>query len=68
MVVELLKGAVDMLELPPLVPLLGKAGVAGQSASWSFDPLKPPIRVWTSHMPEGVPEVDRFHSMRIAPG
>lgn len=67
-VLELLKGGVGMLELFVLVPLLGNAGVAGQSASWRFEPLKPPIRVCTSHMPEGVPEVARFHSMRIAPG
>ena len=30
-------------------------GVVGQLASWRFEPAKPPMRAWTSHIPEGWP-------------
>src|SRR3954468_14478510 len=30
-------------------------GVVGQLASWRFEPAKPPMRAWTSHIPEGRP-------------
>ena len=36
---------------------------AGQSARRSRDPAKPPILVWTSHIPDGLAgEESRFHS------
>ena len=43
--------------------------VAGHSARPSFEPAKPPMRVCTSHIPEGglVSSVARFHSIRMAP-
>src|SRR4051812_45622612 len=30
-------------------------GVVGQLATWRFEPAKPPMRAWTSHIPEGWP-------------
>jgi hypothetical protein len=37
-------------------------GVVGHCATWRLEPAKPPMRVWTSHMPEGEEEVEaRFH-------
>lgn len=40
----------------------------GHVAPWKFDPIVPPMRVCTSHIPEGeVDEEARFHSIRTAP-
>src|SRR5437868_6367234 len=42
-------------------------GVVGHCAICCCEPVKPPIRTWTSHMPLGVPLLARFHSMHVAP-
>lgn len=42
--------------------------VVGQLARERLEPLKPPMRVWTSHIPDGVvAEEARFQWMRTAP-
>src|SRR3569833_3067454 len=42
-------------------------GVLRHWATCRLEPLKPPTRVCTSHMPMGVPEVARLYSIRTAP-
>ena len=57
-VIEEDKAAVALeLELDEASLLVG----AGQSAFCKRDPAKPPIRVWTSHMPDFSPTLARFH-------
>ena len=52
-----------------LLFMLAELGVMGHCATCRFEPANPPIRVCTSHMPEGEPEPEeRFHWIRIAPG
>ena len=45
---------------------------AAEAAHWDFwrlEPVKPPIRVWMSHIPDGDVEGEaRFQFMRMAPG
>src|SRR5271156_2747099 len=48
-----MKAAMQALLMRPGVTVM--VGVVGQLASWRFEPAKPPIRAWTSHIPEGWP-------------
>lgn len=56
----------DMKAAIQLVLTAAELGVVGHCASWRWEPAKPPILVWTSHMPDGVPEM-RLYSIKIAP-
>lgn len=44
-------------------------GFLAHWATCRLEPANPPMRVWTSHMPDGEPLGDaRFHSISTAPG
>jgi len=51
-----------------LLLMVAELGVVGHCATCRFEPAKPPMRVWISHIPDGEPESEeRFHWIRIAP-